>query len=254
MEITPMFLNQEQSVQIGRSIVSHLNRRPKLELGKTDVELDAYLARLREYASTWVKAGYRLEEWPMRDMLQKDIQAMTVFLMARPDGQPYVMTVLGHIKPPEPLSPVDLDVDAEQNPSLYCADLEHSSQLKASEIFLRFILSPYYGRIGQCARCGKWFFNSSGKKTRYCSLKCSRLETSNEVKKATREREALNKIQRVEDAIKAFNRLPKTERRAISLRPHGWKGWVAKEARHKVTTNFITRLLNAQRIEPPNEI
>jgi hypothetical protein len=37
----------------------------------------------------------------------------------------------------------------------------------------------------------------------------------------------LNKIQKLEEAIDAFDRLPNAQRQTLALQqPHGWKGWV----------------------------
>jgi hypothetical protein len=223
----------------------------------TRLSQDPYLARLYAYAQSWIESGYRLNEWTMRPVLQRDIQHMTNVLLSRSDGQPYLITLQGHLKEPKPIEAVDYVRPAKDDPATEHDDAkfqQDAERMQASETFLRFLVSPDYDRLGRCARCETWFFNRSGKRTRYCSVKCAKLETSNEAKKATREREALNKVLRVEEAIRSFNRLSKTERRTISLRPDGWKGWVARKAGKDITTNLITRLLNAKKCEPPNEI
>src|SRR4051812_24122832 len=79
------------------SMIEHLNRRPRAEVGEDPVELDSYMERLWAFAETWLQAGYRLNDWSMRSILQKDIESMTNFLQRRPDGQPYLITVLGHL-------------------------------------------------------------------------------------------------------------------------------------------------------------
>src|SRR5439155_18965247 len=174
-------------------------------------------------------------------------------LQARPDGQPYLITILGHLTRPEEVRREDYVPPTEDDPATETNydHLIHSGQMRASETFLKFLVSQHYARLGRCARCEKWFFNSSGKRTRYCSLKCAKLETSNEAKTAARERDFLAKLHRLENVTREFDRLPKKSKFAVSLQPHGWKSWVAKKAGHGITTNFITRVVNARRCDAP---
>src|SRR5262245_25690840 len=122
-----------------------------------------------EYAQTWAKAGYRLDGWSMRSVLQHDIEHMTNFLQARADGQPYLITILGHLTDSEPFRLEDHVAPIENEPATNDPatetnydDLISAGYKRASQTFLNFLVSEYYDRIGQCARCEKWFFNRSG--------------------------------------------------------------------------------------------
>ncbi len=250
----------DEPAKLITELVNNLNGKRTREAAVDPVERAAYQKRLLEYAKTWLVSGYDLNTWSMRDLLQEEIRTMTSFLYARPDGQPYLLAVLGgpaEVEAPAPANYVAADDPAQGGGP---ADQGHDQQLqeegqsRASETFVEFITGPHYDRIGQCARCKNWFFNGSGKKTRYCSVKCAKLETSNEVKKATREREFERKLQKIELAIKEFDRLPKAERAAESVKPKGWKGWVARKAGRGITTNFITRVVNAKQCDPPQGI
>jgi hypothetical protein len=227
----------DNPASLAKDLVQVLNvglKPPKGASKEQRAEDAIYVERLRAYATTWLEAGYRLEEWSMRSILQRDIQTMMNTLVARPDGQPYLFSLY-----------------VSGDPKVTDAAIREGRAL-ASRTFVRFITGPHYDHIGRCSRCETWFFSETGKRTRYCSLRCSRLDSSNVVKAASRERLVFSKIQRIQSALKEFEKLSKEERLAIALKIHGWKGWVAKKAGKGITTNFITRVVNDGRIDPPS--
>jgi hypothetical protein len=222
-------ITASEIVRVLNGLVEHPRGTP----AEQKLEHEAYVERLKKFASSWLEAGYRLDEWSMRSVLQHDIQTMTNVLMARSDGQPYVVTLYG------PGDPKVTKMAVQEG------------HLLASQTFVEFITSPYYRNLGQCVRCGKWFFSESRKRTRYCSSKCKSLDTSKATKETTRQRGFLAKIVKIQNAIKELEALSDQERLAISLKK-GWKAWV--KTKTGVSITFITRALNNGHISAPKNI
>jgi len=125
-----------------------------------------------------------------------------------------------------------------------------TGELYAFDVFLDFILGPYYADLGRCARCQNYFVNTSGRKKRkYCSQLCASFVTAKESTRKRLRAERESKRASVQKALDAFCRRPEAKRSDID-----WKKWVANKAGPEVTTNFVTRLLNEGKLKLPKLI
>ncbi len=120
----------------------------------------------------------------------------------------------------------------------------HADQ-QAAKLFLDFITSPLYDRIGQCRRCSRYFVNVTGYwKKVYCSGKCATRHTALISMRARRRMERSEKLKKCRRGLEAYARLKKA--------PKNWKDYVSKKA--GVTPKFITRAVNNGELpQPPSK-
>jgi hypothetical protein len=111
------------------------------------------------------------------------------------------------------------------------------AEQRADQIFLAFIQTRFFDKIGRCTRCQKFFLNESGHRNKqFCSSRCARITS------------AMKSKQRVQG-----QKLARLQRTAQKF-PHATKDALAEKA--GVSLHFVTRALNQGLIgplEPPKE-
>src|SRR5262249_20274764 len=115
-------------------------------------------------------------------------------------------------------------------------DFAEVCKAMAQQMFLGFIQSSTFNRVGRCRRCSTYFYNRSGHTNKvYCSGPCARAASAREAKERKREYEETQRLARVNAAVVKFRQLSDEKRRHVK-KP---KRWIAEHA--EVTPHFITR-------------
>ena len=212
--------------------------------------------RLRFFTETWITARYRLDGWTGRELLEQTTHFATLSL-AQSIYRPVSTSITWGPHVPDdaltgvsdgqqyepPLSPdlaaqgADRAAAEEEERDERQRELEeYVGHQKAALIFLAFITSSFFNRIGRCARCSKFFFNKSGHRNKqFCSTRCAHITSALESKK----REFEKKLARLRHALSRLS--------AQGAKARDWKERLASRAR--VTRHFVTRALNQGLIE-----
>jgi hypothetical protein len=212
----------------------------KLTGGAADVARDAFWKDplkllqpqqkvLREFADSWEKAGYDVLQWQDMDRFQRLVRSIRFLFDWSPlDGRPGVILV------------------HEGD------DAFRAGELTASAIFLDFLLGPYWSDIGSCARCRRYFVNTSGRsEKKYCSQRCASADSATKFTLEARRIERKDKVLRIQDAIESLQR--RVEQRKVNP-PLNWKKWVAEKAGPEITPNLISRMLKGGELKIPQTL
>jgi hypothetical protein len=194
---------------------------------------------LGELMVTWLDAGCRLDHWPFRQRLENDLNRRRLFLHSDDDGR------VGYDFSPPIREEADLGFGGG-----YKIDTV-PGRTEAVALFFRFVTGPFQRDVGRCKRCRKFFWNQSGRENKlHCTPRCASADTATRVTREKRVREHEKKLALVRRAIKEFERLS-PERRA---RFQNWKTWVKEQYGSVVTSNFITRAINAGELNAPRSV
>jgi len=123
-------------------------------------------------------------------------------------------------------------------------------RIEATRMFLTFIQSAEFRKIGRCKRCGRFFYNASRRKKRvYCTGPCARAAEAAKAHQRKRREEHQSELAETAKAVKKYESLSPERKSGI----RNWKQWVAGEAGPEITTNFITRAVNRGELRPPRD-
>ena len=215
---------------------------------------------LREYAQTFIDAGFDPSQWRWWDQIATDIANSRTRPRRMRDGtvdldfldvdEPVRSPIdLSKYTPPDPESPSD-----GPSPDDWLKDLEYEGRRRASVIFWRYIASPRPTALGRCKRCERYYAGREGKV--YCSQACASAASA---VRATRERfEALRtvKLERLQKAIVRFaaerRRKPAKDwrRRVVALANQR----LAEDDERRVTLTFLTRAINNKDLNSPRRV
>jgi hypothetical protein len=198
---------------------------------------------LYQLMDSWLAAGCRFDQWPLRERLENDLNTRRIAFYTPwwdRDGRAYY----------EFSDPVHETIET---PDLIHGGL--STKIVdpgwglAVSLFFQFITGPFYRDIGRCKRCRKFFWNRSGHRDKtYCGARCASADTAEHVTRERRQKEHEHKLKIVQAAIRRFERLS-AEKQARSART--WKVWVKQRSGPEITLNFVTRAVNSGEITPP---
>jgi hypothetical protein len=187
--------------------------------------------QLRRLAKAWLDCGYSLADWKLRDEFED------VLSKGRPQLGPRTPAAF-HLAMP-------LSDDSAEN-----------GRMLAVVEFLYFLISPQSNRLGQCAKCGKYFLAKRRRpKLVYCTPECGRRETARDAMRRRRAAEHQARLKAVTEALRQY--VPAKRRIKIGQR---WKMEVAIQASkllrgplryQPIKAAFITRALNAGDLELP---
>lgn len=236
-----------------RKTVAFLND-PHAEPDLREAAMKRYL---RDYLETWIEAEFSLTDWVRRERMEREIRKVTHLFSQIKGKQPTVYRIYGQLRDPIPSPGGDyIPPDPEEEPPEEfdpAAEDDYAGLVAASARIATLITSPFYNRIGRCARCGKFYLAESDRADRkYCSQRCASFDTA---VKATKERRKQNreaKLRRVQQQIRRFEELTAQVRKQIADTKGGWQLWVAEQTGPDVTQRFVTRALNKGELTPPN--
>jgi hypothetical protein len=239
-------------LQLAQGLVAWLNRsRVPAVFTATNPfwSAKAIRKRLRGYTDSWIAADCVLSRWAMREQLQKTVHYATLDLTQT--NSKSVRTVINWQLPLldnvstgagddyVPPTEATTEADAEEQERIEDEIREWEWQKRAAEIFLAFITGPYYNRIGRCARCSRYFLNTSGHRNkRFCSARCARIESAVKSKRERDQRDYQQRLKRVQKAAARFLKLSAARQREID----DLTAWISKEA--GVTRHVVTRAVN----------
>jgi hypothetical protein len=172
---------------------------------------------LRDYADSWLESGYDIHRWSMRNRAPEMMGSYRASLLTQSPGN---------------------------RPSVFLTRVFDRALTKGElyvwDLFLQYILGPYYSQLGRCARCFRYFVNTSGQSAkRYCSQRCARSDSAVKAVEEKRRKSREEKLRRVQLALNQFAALPEAKRSRIP----DWKKWVARKAGPETKTNVVTRML-----------
>jgi hypothetical protein len=175
-----------------------------------------YSEELYQLMDSWLAAGCRFDQWPLRQRLEKDLNTRTIsFFPPDRDGR-----VSYEFTRPARLTAQTVDLI---HGGSYAFDPEPGWDLAVS-LFFQFITGPFFRDIGRCKRCRKFFWNRSGHRDKtYCGARCASADTAERVTRERRQKEHEHKLRMVQSAIRRFERLS-AEKQARYART--WKSWV----------------------------
>jgi predicted RNA-binding Zn ribbon-like protein len=186
-----------------------------LPIGTEEVMLECQNA-LRPLIDSWIDAGGDIYRWARRPNLEKALKRSTFAFYRTPDGRPSFRLGMPHATVSE-------------------------GEAWAAEYMFKFITSPLYDRVARCAneKCGSYYLKDRGNR-RFCSgKKCGKNFHALMQTERARMEERTDKIERVHEAIREFQRLsPKKSAKLDSEQK--LKTWLAKAAGPDLTPNFIT--------------
>jgi len=190
--VQPQLLNDP--AELARSLVAQLNRSRSPALFK-DEPFGVSRHRLLVLAESWISAGYRLDSWSMRDELETSLRSVRIGL-AQSRNKPINTTitwsgqlddVVTGVSDDEYKPPTDETTEAETEEQEEIA--EYVAQQRATEIFLAFIQTLFFDKIRRCARCKRFFLNTSGHRNKqFCSSRCARITSAMRSKDRVQER------------------------------------------------------------------
>ncbi len=179
---------------------------------------------LTQFMDEWIRCGCRLEGWQFAHVLATVMNRRDLRLDQHRDGPVYPFYIS--------------DVTGLGRP-----------RTAASQTFYEFITGPCYASVQRCARCQRFYLNTSGHRDKkYCSRKCA---TNDSAAKSTRERrqdEHAQKLTALRTAVAKLTRLSKEERTELK----DWKSWLSQ--RSHLTRHFISRAINMGEIDLPVEL
>ena len=190
------------------------------------------VAALRSLVDGWLAAGRDWEKWqsaniPACNAVNSMLSRWHFTLAADTGGKRY-----------GPLGPRLQPVKSLETP-------DQLLQAFAAWHFLALLLHQDGQRVGQCARCGQYFYSALRRGNKlYCSRACNRTAGAMRAVRAQREAERKRKLNTVR---KALARLP-AQRRAE------WKRFVIEDARRRgvrLTPNFLTLAVNRGHLTAP---
>ena len=182
-----------------------------------------YRQSLENYLRTWLDAGCSASDWQHRREFQAMLARREPLIHSPRSERARVL-----------FNPILLESE------LFAGDtrlpkFSELCRIRAQEMFLEFIQSAVFDRIGRCKRCSKYYYNRSGHRNKaYCSGPCARAASARKAKAEKRAEEQAEKLTAVRAALTKYSQLNDSKRRRIK----NLKGWVAEEAR--VTPHFIT--------------
>lgn len=181
--------------------------------------------------NSWIEAGCRWDRWEKNDRFRawklvhgpgKGLDEWRVWIRAGRDGRAV----------PYAVGRAAFEPDAPKR--------ANSDEALAHDIFALFLVAAApRAEVGICERCRGFYWNRWGHANkRFCSRKCSQLQTAKEGQAQKLRDERKEKNTRIEKAIKDFFENLIWDKPD----PPDWKRWVASRAR--VTVSYLTRAFN----------
>lgn len=196
---------------------------------------------LRELLESWIGSSCRFDRWAKanpekQETLQQYTGDFTLGFTAGRGGKPKL--VLSSFSP-EGEEFWELNSVPKLEPYRAQAGDKILSSIPKQEAYEAFaallICAGPRFRIGKCGCCGEFYWNRWGHANkRFCSRKCSQLQTAKEGQADRLATERREKNKRVRQAI----------RQLVDEKPAttAWKEWIASHA--GVTKSYLTRTLN----------
>lgn len=176
---------------------------------------------------TWIASGYDLAKWSRRQWFEKVINRRTVYLTAN-NSQP--------------------TLSIKWRPSHGKDAAEGVGRMDAAKLFLRFVTSGLYNRIGRCLRCKAFFFFGSRHNRVFCSKRCARGHHATKGTKTKRKVLRDQKLNVLAQAIQEWNSLTRAERARMRHQGMEVPDCVLELARRmnfeiadEITTHFLMR-------------
>lgn len=195
---------------------------------------------LREYFDTWLQRGRSFAAMETRGVINQGLSGWRLWClgsgveeMNEPDPTVPPGTVLWN--PPE-------RTDGRPTLAYGMARSDYNAQSLAALWFVLVITSSEGPLLGRCARCRRYFLNTSGHRNKvFCLPACARDTAARRATKLARVAEHEAKLRRVLSAVAALQDKP---------REKDVKEWVAKRAR--VSLWWITRAIKRGDLSLPS--
>ncbi|MGB8031457.1 MAG: hypothetical protein WCF30_17535 [Terracidiphilus sp.] len=213
-----------------KTVCTYLNLRKRVlallsvkgEIGDSPDEIATFSQSLRALVEEWRSSGPNTEVMKQENpSLWEKIEHVTITIKPTSTGAAKI-------------EPVGIP---RENQGLTDAE----SLLYA--FFLMLIMNPLWERLGgPCARCNNFYIKKTKRQKAYCSKRCGKLSTSVDCNRKRRHAQHLEKVERAKRFIVKWQ--------AFGSKGD-WKMWVSSKA--GITSNWLTRSLNAREISDPTK-